>query len=367
MVARLESLSTGKISLCLLESKDYLSIMQELITGDNSIEKLPGLVASHGKVSVFIITGQHFVKKADELFAGKINFYHFIKQGVNVEGEEAEKTFEQFIAAGSEVLLAIGGGSVIDLAKAVIYGCIKNNIPVPFFIVAPTTAGSGTEATQFAVVYKGKKKFSLSHSGMLPALVILDPVLTYSLNPLQTAISGMDVLSQAVESYWNLHANPESKELSRECIALWNEYFLEAVKEPDSLSREKMLWASHLAGKAINITRTTGPHALSYFLTANFGVPHGQAVALFLPLFFLYNEPDNELLRMLGYETAYKAKEKIERTMSEAGLATRLSELGIDKEAIMHSLLEDVNEERFANNPVPFNKEKLERLINENL
>ncbi len=341
--------------------------MQELITGDNSIEKLPGLVANHGKGSVFIITGQHFVKKADELFPGKINFYHFLKQGVNVEEEEAEKAFEQFIAAGSEVLLAIGGGSVIDLAKAIIYRYIKNNASVPHFIAAPTTAGSGTEATQFAVVYRGKKKFSLVHPKMLPALVIIDPILTYTLSPLQTAISGMDVLSQAVESYWNIHANPESKDFSKESIGLWNEYFLEAVKEPNSLSREKMLWASHLAGKAINITRTTGPHALSYFLTANFGVPHGQAVALFLPLFFLYNEPDTGLLKILGCETAYEAKEKIEKTMSEAGLATRLSELGIHKKEIIQPLLDDVNEERFANNPVPFNKEKLERLINENL
>lgn len=341
--------------------------MQELITGDNSIEKLPGLVANHGKGSVFIITGQHFVKKADELFAGKLNFYHFIKQGVNVAEEESGKAFKQFIAAGSDVLLAIGGGSVIDLAKAIIYRCLENNVPAPFFIAAPTTAGSGTEATQFAVVYREKKKFSLVHPKMLPALVIIDPILTYTLSPLQTAISGMDVLSQAVESYWNIHANPESKDFSKECIGLWNEYFPEAVKEPNSLSREKMLWASHLAGKAINITRTTGPHALSYFLTANFGVPHGQAVALFLPLFFLYNEPDTGLLKILGCETAYEAKEKIEKTMSEAGLATRLSELGINKKEIIQPLLDDVNEERFANNPVPFNKEKLERLINENL
>ena len=341
--------------------------MQELITGDNSIEKLTGLVTSHGKESVFIITGQHFAKKADELFTARLNLYHYLKNGINVDDDEARETFERFIAADRDVMLAIGGGSVIDLAKAIIYRCIKNNVSVPFFIAAPTTAGSGTEATQFAVVYRGKKKFSLVHPKMLPALVILDPVLTYSLNPLQTAISGMDVLSQAVESYWNIHANPESKDFSKECICLWNEYFMEAVKEPNSLSREKMLWASHLAGKAINITRTTGPHALSYFLTANFGVPHGQAVALFLPLFFLYNEPDTGLLKVLGCETTYEAKEKIEKTMSEAGLATRLSELGINKKEIIHSLLDNVNEERFANNPVPFNKEKLERLINENL
>lgn len=367
MVARLKSLPTGKKSLCFLERKVYVSIMQELITGDNSIEKVPGLVEKHRNKSVFILSGQHFVRKADGLFAGRLDFYHFVKVGINVEEEEVEKAFQQFISAGSNVLLAIGGGSVIDLAKAIIYRCTKNKVSVPFFIAAPTTAGSGTEATQFAVVYQGKKKFSYVHPKMLPALVILDPVLTYSLSPLQTAISGMDVLAQAVESYWNLHANKESKEFSKEGIGLWKDYFLRVVSKPDSLSREKMLWASHLAGKAINITRTTGPHALSYFLTANYGVPHGQAVALFLPLFFLYNEPDNGLLKILGCETAYQAKEKIETTMKKAGLATRLAELCIDKKTVIHSLLKNVNDERFANNPVSFNDVKLERLINDNL
>lgn len=341
--------------------------MQNLITGENSIEKLPGLIADYGCRSVFVITGQHFAKRAEEFFTGKISFHHFIKRGVNVVEEEAAGAFEQFTTSGSHALFAIGGGSVIDLAKMIVYQCVTKKLPVPLLAAAPTTAGSGTEATHFAVVYKRKKKVSVVHQKMLSALAILDPVLTYSLSPIQTAVSGMDVLAQAIESYWNVNANEMSRAYSKESISLWNAYFLKAAKEPDNLSREKMLWASHLAGKAINITRTTGPHALSYFLTANYGVPHGQAVAIFLPLFFLYNEPGKDLLELMGCSSVAKAKEKIERMMKEAGLATKLSDLGIDKEMVIYSLLDEVNEERFANNPVPFDKKKLTRLINENL
>jgi len=341
--------------------------MQNLITGDNCLKKVTGLLTDHECMCVFLITGQHFVKRTEELLADKMTFYHFIKQGVNVGEEEVETAFQQFSTSGCDALLAIGGGSVMDLAKAVIHCCITNGLTVPFFIAVPTTAGSGTEATHFAVVYRERKKFSLVHPKLLPAISVLDPVLSSSLSPLQTAVSGMDVLAQAVESYWNVHANSISREYSKECIGLWNAYYLKAVKEPDSLARGKMLWASHLAGKAINITRTTGPHALSYFLTANYEVPHGQAVALFLPLFFLYNEPGIDLLQLLGCSSVSEAKEKIERIMKEAGLATKLSDLGINKETVIYSLLEDINEERFSNNPVPFNKEKLVRLIKENL
>jgi alcohol dehydrogenase class IV len=263
--------------------------------------------------------------------------------------------------------LAIGGGSVIDLSKALILKNGEEKKPIPFFVAAPTTAGSGTEATHFAVVYKYKKKISLVDPVLLPQLVILDPVLTYSLTPYQTAVSGMDVLAQAVESYWNKNATGESKMHSIQAILTWKDFFINAVKSPDEKSREKMQYAAYLAGKAINITRTTGPHALSYFLTANHGIPHGHAVALFLPLFFLYNRNQEELYHLLGVENEKEAEHYILHCMKEAGLATKLSELNIDKENIIESLLDEVYEERFANNPMPFDSDKLKQLILEHL
>jgi alcohol dehydrogenase len=337
--------------------------MQKLIQGEGSINEIAGELASRGYDSVFLITGKHFDMESNQGFLQQFNVSHFIKSGINVEEEEAERAFERYSQNTTQVIIAIGGGSVIDVAKYIIYRLTTFSLPVPFFIAAPTTGGSGSEATHFAVIYKKKKKISLSHPSLLPQLVVLDPQLTYSLTAYQTAVSGMDVLAQSVESYWNVNANNQSKEYATESILLWKSFYSSSVEKADKVSRQGMQQAAYLAGKAINITRTTGPHALSYYLTANHNVPHGQAVALFLPLFFMYNQPQKNLCKLLDVEDEGGAIKMIQQKMQQAGLATRLNELGIEKENIIEYLLNDVNEERFANNPEKFDRQKLKQLI----
>lgn len=341
--------------------------MQQLIEGKNSINNVGSAILKAGYNSVFVITGKHLVKENYLHFLKDLQISHFVKQGVNVDDNEIEIAHNEFKKNANQALLAIGGGSVIDLAKGIIYRCIADRLPVPFFVAVPTTAGSGTEATHFAVVYSGKKKQSLVHQSLLPRIAVLDPVLTYFLPSYQSAVSGMDVITQAVESFWNKNSNTESKQYAEQAIILWNEYFIKAVVKNDETAREKMLYASHVAGKAINITRTTGPHALSYYLTANHIIPHGQAVGLFLPLFFIYNNAPKELCNLFGQgnatETAYFIKQK----MKEAGLAIDLASLEVNKEVVIDDLLDEVNEERFANNPVSFNRNRLKELILEQL
>lgn len=341
--------------------------MSKLIQGEHSIQQIAAEISGAGYDSVFLITGKHFQRENDLSFLRGISASHFIWSGTNLEEEETQRAFQQFSKNTNQAILAIGGGSVMDLAKAVIYCCIESSLQVPFFAAAPTTAGSGSEATHFMVIYKQKKKHSLAHPGLLPELVILDPSLTYSLPAYQTAVSGMDAFSQAVESFWNLNATEESKQYAMECISLWKKSFLKAVLQPDPDVRRQMLLAAHYAGKAINITRTTGPHALSYYLTAHHHIPHGQAVALFLPIFFLYNTPGEKLCSLLSVKNEQEAKEMIMQLMQKAGLVVSFAELGLDKERITDELLNEVNEERFANNPLAFDREKLKRLIIENL
>lgn len=337
--------------------------MQQVIQGENSLLKAGEAIRKAGCTSVFVITGEHFHLDEQPFFLTDLSARSYKKRGANVEEQEILTVLSEFNKEPASALLAIGGGSVIDLAKAIIYKRVHSSLPIPFFIVAPSTAGSGSEATHFAVIYQGNKKLSLVHQRLLPQVVVLDPALTYSLPVYQTAVSGMDVLAQAIESYWNKHATTESKAYASDAIHLWLESFLSVVHSPSHKDREKMLLAAHGAGKAINITRTTGPHALSYFLTANHHVPHGQAVALFLPLFFIYNSPGNELCSLLGVNGPSAAKEMIRQVMRDAGLKTTLAELGINKTAIMDALLDEVNEERFANNPMAFDRGRLKELI----
>jgi alcohol dehydrogenase len=340
---------------------------QEKIKGPGTVKQLGKRLIDLGYNNIFLIAGEHFYTEAGTGMLDSLRVIKHVRFGTNVDKLDAENVFYKFRQSETDVIVAIGGGSVIDLAKAVIYRCIEEKRKVPFFVAVPTTAGSGSEATQFAVVYDKEKKVSWMNPALLPKLVVLDAELTYSLPSYQTAVSGMDVLAQAVESYWNVHATDESRDCVIQSIKLWKDSFLDVVNDPSPLVRGEMLEAAHLAGKAINITRTTGPHALSYYLTSKFQIPHGQAVAFFLPLFFVYNSPQPGLCKVLGVSTEKEAAEFVTASMKKANLCIQLADAGISKSEIIEPLLNSVNEERFANNPSPFDREKLAAFINEYL
>ena len=341
--------------------------MQKIIKGQGTILQADEQLMENGCKTIFLITGRHYQLTGEfvDLKDGIVD--HYIKSGPNVEEAEVEEAYKRFLKEPSAAVVAIGGGSVMDLAKAIIYKQVQGNQEIPFFLAAPTTAGSGSEATQFAVIYKDKKKLSLEHAALLPQLVILDPNLIKSLSRYQFAVSGMDVLCQSIEALWNKNVTENARQYATESIKLWNESFLPAVKKTNQEVVEKMLMSSHLAGKAISITRSTGPHAMSYYLTSHHDVPHGHAVALFLPLFFIYNQPSPEICATIGAENPEEAKEIVQEIMKQAGLAITLAELGIDKAAIADKLVDEVNEDRFSNNPVAFNREMLIGLIKTHL
>lgn len=336
--------------------------MQEVIRGAGSFKNVADRLLAAGYKNVLLVTGRHFDLSKYPFPGNSLHVNHFIKQGVNVTTEEVGTLNSFYDQHNSDVIMAVGGGTVMDICKALVFELKKTATSI-YHIAIPTTAGSGSEATSFAVLYIGKKKFSLADPLLLPQLVILDPQLTYSLTPYQTAVSGMDVFAQAVESFWNIHANETSRSFAAEAIKLWKLHFLDAVIDPSPGNREGMLEASHLAGAAINITRTTGPHALSYYLTSNHEVPHGHAVALVLQVFFLYNTANTELYELLGVQNANEAMTYTREIMRKAGLETAMIDLGINKEAIMDEWLDDINSDRFANNPVPLDREKLRQLL----
>lgn len=337
--------------------------MQSIIPEQGSIMRIGNLIASAGYKKVFLITGQHYKLTTEFAVLNKKAVEHYIKPAQNIDEKEVDEVYRKFLNDSDRAIVAIGGGSVMDLAKTIIYRQIQKSDKIPFFIAAPTTAGSGSEATQFAVIYKDKKKLSLEHPSLLPQIVLLDADLLKTLSPYQFAVSGMDVLCQAIEALWNRNVDGEAKKYATNSIELWNESFLSAVKKNDPAADKKMIMASYFAGKAINITRSTGPHAMSYYLTSYHAVPHGHAVALFLPLFFIYNNASIEICKTIGAENPEEASTKIQQIMKQVGLAIKLDELGIDKEKIIDNLLDEVNEDRFSNNPVAFNREQLKTLI----
>jgi alcohol dehydrogenase len=359
---------------------------QKLVVQTDGLSAIQEALLQKGVSTVFVLTGRHVQQPGDRQpflsFLQPLAIHHYVKNTANVNLHEVEACYHTFLGSGATAIVAIGGGSVMDLAKGVIFYCHENGKAIPYFVAAPTTAGSGSEATCFAVVYRNGKKLSFQHQQLLPALVVLDARLTESLSPQQTAISGIDAVAQAIESYWNIHATEASQQLAQDALNIVRGHLIAAVRVPTLAIRKQVLWGAHLAGKAVNITRTTGPHALSYYLTSRYQVPHGQAVALFLPIFFLYNEGVQEgncnhpggpvvvkqvmdqLCRIMGVRHAVDAATYITTLMKDAGLATTFKELGIDTTGLWEPLLNEVNAERVKNNPVAFDRTVLTDLFN---
>ncbi len=281
-----------------------------------------------------------------------------------------------------DVIVALGGGTAIDLGKLIgtlayqegsardiITGRDSIQKTSPPLMAIPTTAGTGSEATHFAVAYVDREKYSVAHPSMLPAYTIVDPTLTLSLPADITAATGLDAFCQAIESIWAVGATDESLAYATDALRLAFQQLPNAVNNPTVEARRSMCRAAHLAGKAINISKTTSSHALSYSITENYGVPHGVAVALTLSPMLAYNAkvtaadcndprgPGHVLDRIrlildhLESEDIATACGKIESLISRVGCPHSLQELGIETDASILQIVSQVNAHRLSNNP----------------
>lgn len=221
----------------------------------------------------------------------------------NPTSEDIADALNHIGSSPVDVILAVGGGSCIDLAKGisafypqfgyVSHASILSQIQDKSYlscngvdiIAVPTTAGTGSEVTQWATVWDkvGKKKYSLDCPQLKPRAAYIVPEYTLSLSAELTLSTGLDALSHAVEAYWSRFTTPLVQDIAYRAVELIVSHLREAIDFPDDLSvREKIARASLLAGIAFSQTRTTACHAISYPLTMYYGIPHGFAVALSL-------------------------------------------------------------------------------------
>ena len=195
------------------------------------------------------------------------------------------------------------------------------------------------------------------------------------------AATGIDALGQAIESYWSVNSTSESKKFSEEAIRLLIKNLDLSTNNQTQESREKVMRAANLAGKAINIARTTACHSISYPITSFFEIPHGHAVGLTLGEMLSYNSEvsDNdctdkrgasyvqktimEIVDMLGVKTTIEAKDSLQCLMKDVGLETRLSKLGISRDGIDIIVENGFTPERMKNNPRLINKENLKVIL----
>jgi alcohol dehydrogenase len=254
-----------------------------------------------------------------------------------------------------DVLVGLGGGSSLDCAKGVnfvltnggqmqdYWGIGKATKPMLPMIAVPTTAGTGSELQSFALITDPQThlKMACGDKKATCRIAVLDPLLTLTQPAQVTALTGVDALSHAIETYVTLSRNPVSQLYSREAWRLLATNFERVLSEPNDLAaRAAMQWGAALAGLAIENSMLGGAHALANPLTAAYGIAHGQAVGLMLPHVIRFNAEEfdsgyAELAALAADETTSRGSDAVadyvERMLVAAGLATTLRALDVDK------------------------------------
>lgn len=380
--------------------------MEQRVFAEKSItECLPEILAEKKIERLLVVCGGpcmelDIVREVRELPLKTVWFGEFEP---NPDYESVVKGVKVFLGNSCDAVLAIGGGSAMDVAKCIkLYASMdgtknyleqepeENGITL---MAVPTTAGTGSEATRFAVIYYKGEKQSVAHASIIPEYVFLYPDILEGLPEYQKKATAMDALCHAVEAFWSVNSTEESKGYSREAV----QKIMDNLPDYLAGGREaakQMLLAANIAGKAINITQTTAGHAMCYKLTSLFGIAHGHAAALCVVRLWPYmlehledcldprgrgylEQVFSGLAQVFGCGTAQgeaglsgsspeqQAVQKFHGMLEELGLFVLKDRMEGQTEEYLEQLVPSVNLTRLRNNPVKLDGAALRDLYTE--
>lgn len=278
--------------------------------------------------------------------------------------EIVEEGVAEYLTFEPECVIALGGGSPIDACKAILYfgDKIFNLLNQPkdrMFIAVPTTSGTGSEVTSYSVITCGNRKIALTEDKMLPNVALLNPDFMKTLPKKVVADTGMDVLTHALEAYVSKNSNPFTDALALESIKTVFEHLLAHYEDRQTLvPREKIQYASCMAGIAFNNSSLGINHSIAHSIGAKFHISHGRANAVLLPYIIEVNSNANEkysqVANMLGItkETEVEGKTAlkmlVEILKEKMEIPKSLKDMGIDFEEFrkeIPNILEDIKKD----------------------
>ena len=286
------------------------SIPQNVYFGWGSLSDLTEVASKIGAKKAFIISGPHLKKAGyvdlceEKLKQAGIECGSFTETEGNPSTDTVEKAAKQFKESGAQMIVAFGGGSPLDVAKAVaVLGSYGGKItdyegvgkvpgPVVPILAIPTTAGTGSEVTSFSVITDHSRNYKLTVGStyLLPEYVILDPELITTVPMKTAAYCGVDAMVHALESYISLASSPFSDMMALQALELIGANIKAYVEDrKDRKAAEAMLLGSLFAGIAFSHARLGDVHAMSHPVSAYFDVPHGLANAVLLPTVVEFN------------------------------------------------------------------------------
>ena len=350
----------------------------------NSIEDIKKFVNDKGFTKIFVLCGKKsFVSSGAEILFKRLltnkEIKLFYKKSELPILEELIEIIIEIRNFKPDLILGVGGGAIIDYAKIANIVDVKDNLKdlivnysYPFkekfskLVVIPTTAGSGAEVTSNAVIYVDKIKYSFESELLIPDNFFLIPEFLISAPNKIKASAGFDAIAQALESIISMKSNDKSVDYASKSLKISLDSYISFLKNPDLKNAAQMSIAANLAGKAISISKTTAPHAVSYPFTSHHGISHGHAVLLTLPDFLLFNFKNLEhsktsfslknrfdiIFKCFNVDNIFNLEQKIKSLAKNVGLETNFSKLKISNKSQISNILSHINKQRLANNPV---------------
>lgn len=354
--------------------------MQIILKG---IDHLKSITAKYKKILLVCDNSFSFLNVKEDILDALSSYVAFTGFSPNPLYEDVLKGVRVFNSEKCDAIVAVGGGSSIDVAKCIkLYHQMPNNklcFEQPYvdtgvsLVAIPTTAGTGSESTRYAVIYYNGIKQSITHDSIIPNIAILEPKVLSTLPLYQKKCTMLDALCQGIESWWSVNSNDESKGYSKIAVETIIKWWRPYLFDNDIESSDRIMEAANYAGRAICITQTTAPHAFSYKLTSLYGIPHGHSVAVCLPEIWTYMNNNinackdhrgigylrdifNDISLSMGCSSVQDGISSFRMILDDLNIDNPVS---VDRDNDLDILSHSVNPIRLKNNPVSLTEDTI--------